>query len=130
MRQDRAMRGFVMHLSAFAVVIAALATLNLYRNPQQLWFVWILAGWGIGVLAHGFALWLRRSRPHALVADPTVRGFGIHCFVYIAVNALLLVVNLRYSPGYYWFWFPLLGWGLGLAAHGVGVFYRQSRASH
>ena len=26
------------------------------------------------------------------------------------------------SPGEYWFYWPMLGWGLGLAAHGVATY--------
>jgi hypothetical protein len=46
-------------------------------------------------------------------------------FVYVAVNALLIVVNLLYTPHYYWFLFPLIGWGLLLAAHAYITFYRR-----
>jgi 2TM domain len=49
-------------------------------------------------------------------------GFYIHLFVYLAVNTLLIIVNLTASPGYYWFKWPLLGWGIGLLLHGIGVF--------
>jgi hypothetical protein len=49
----------------------------------------------------------------------------VHLFVYVAVNALLIVVNLLTTPGYYWFLFPLIGWGLLLAAHGYAAFFRE-----
>jgi hypothetical protein len=26
------------------------------------------------------------------------------------------------SPGFYWFVFPMLGWGLGVAIHGFTIF--------
>jgi hypothetical protein len=44
-------------------------------------------------------------------------GFAIHLLVYILVNAGLLVLSL--SQGRSWHWGPLLGWGLGLAIHGL-----------
>lgn len=44
-------------------------------------------------------------------------GFAIHLLVYILVNAGLLVLSL--SRGGNWHWGPLLGWGLGLAIHGL-----------
>ena len=44
-------------------------------------------------------------------------AFGIHLLVYILVNAGLLVLSL--SQGRSWHWGPLLGWGLGLAIHGL-----------
>ena len=45
-------------------------------------------------------------------------GFTIHALVYVLVNAGLLAVNL-WNGGQRWFLFPLLGWGLGLAIHGI-----------
>jgi hypothetical protein len=34
----------------------------------------------------------------------------------------LLVVNLLTTPQSLWFFVPLLGWGIGLAAHAIAVF--------
>lgn len=50
-------------------------------------------------------------------------GFYIHLGVYIAVNTLLIVINFYTSPGYLWFKWPLLGWGIGVIFHAVGVFF-------
>lgn len=47
-------------------------------------------------------------------------GWYIHACVYLLVN--LLLVTLSVSSGRHWAVFPLLGWGLGLAVHGVVVF--------
>ena len=51
-----------------------------------------------------------------------MKGFYIHATVYVFVNALLIAINLWTSPDRLWFFFPLLGWGIGLAAHGISVF--------
>ena len=51
-----------------------------------------------------------------------IRGFYIHLVVYILVNIGLFVLNLLVAPGSLWFYWPLLGWGIGLLAHGVSVF--------
>ena len=58
-----------------------------------------------------------------LYHDP---GFVIHFAAYLAVNVLLIVINLVTTPGKYWFYWPLLGWGLGIAGHAFGVL-RHSR---
>jgi len=50
-------------------------------------------------------------------------GFFIHLAVFICVNTFLLVVNLATQPHTPWFRFPLAGWGLGLAIHGLAVFF-------
>ena len=47
-------------------------------------------------------------------------GWYIHAGVYIAVN--LFLAALAASAGRNWAIFPALGWGLGLAIHGVVVF--------
>ncbi|HXF63945.1 MAG TPA: 2TM domain-containing protein [Caldilineaceae bacterium] len=51
-----------------------------------------------------------------------IKGFYIHLLVYLFVNAGLLLINLLTSPGDWWFYWPLLGWGIGLAAHALAVF--------
>lgn len=50
-------------------------------------------------------------------------GFYIHLAVYLAVNILLAILNLIYSPQYLWFLWPLFGWGIGIAFHALGVFF-------
>ena len=47
-------------------------------------------------------------------------GWYIHAFVYVAVN--LMLVLLSTMSGKHWAIFPALGWGLGLAIHGMVVF--------
>lgn len=49
-------------------------------------------------------------------------GFYHHLIVYAGVNVLLIIINLVTSPGDLWFQWPLLGWGIGLFMHGVGLF--------
>ena len=61
-----------------------------------------------------------------LIQDP---GFKIHFLVYLAVNALLIVINFATTPGKYWFYWPLLGWGIGVAGHAFGVLRHSRRSS-
>jgi 2TM domain len=49
-------------------------------------------------------------------------GFYIHLTAYAVVNALLVAINLATSPGYLWFKWPLLGWGIGVFVHAIIVF--------
>ena len=60
----------------------------------------------------------QRARQHV----QALKGFYIHVTVYILVNAGLLLINLVTSPAALWFYWPLLTWGIGLAAHAVAVF--------
>ena len=50
-------------------------------------------------------------------------GFLIHLAAFVAVNALLLMINLGTTPHTRWFPFPLGGWALGLTLHGLAVFW-------
>ena len=49
-------------------------------------------------------------------------GFYIHLVVYVLVNAALVIVNWLATPGVWWALWPILGWGIGVAAHGFAVF--------
>ena len=49
-------------------------------------------------------------------------GFYRHALIYVLVNLLLLGINLSESPEYLWVKWPVLGWGIGLLAHGVSIF--------
>jgi len=40
---------------------------------------------------------------------------------YCIVIPFLIFINLSFSPGFQWFWFPLFGWGLGLTFHFLEV---------
>lgn len=44
-------------------------------------------------------------------------SFYVHAAVYVLVNILLIVINLVFVPGFLWFVFPLVGWGIGLTMH-------------
>jgi len=50
-----------------------------------------------------------------------LRGFYIHLSIYLLVNALLLAIDLATTPDHLWFYWPLLGWGIGILAHGLAV---------
>jgi hypothetical protein len=46
-------------------------------------------------------------------------GWFIHATVFVCVNALLMTISLTYGKP--WAFYPLMGWGLGLAIHGAAV---------
>jgi uncharacterized oligopeptide transporter (OPT) family protein len=49
-------------------------------------------------------------------------GFYIHLAAYVVINILLIIINLSTSPQYLWFKWPLIGWGVGIFFHALGVF--------
>lgn len=49
------------------------------------------------------------------------RGFRSHLTSYALVMALLVTIWLLTTPGgYFWPIWPMLGWGIGVASHGLG----------
>lgn len=51
-----------------------------------------------------------------------IKGFYGNLISYVVVNIGLMVVNLLTSPQYLWFFWPMLGWGIGVLFHGLKVF--------
>ena len=64
----------------------------------------------------------RQAREHV----SALRGFYRHLAAYVAVNLLLLAINLVTAPDKLWFYWPLLGWGIGLSAHAIRTFAMPS----
>jgi hypothetical protein len=56
-------------------------------------------------------------------------GFRIHLSAFLLVNAILLAVNLLLTPDRLWFYWPLIGWGIGVTAHGLAEYYSGGRHS-
>jgi len=48
-------------------------------------------------------------------------GWYVHALVYVVVNVGMLAWS-QYSDSRRWSAAPMLGWGLGLALHGISVF--------
>ncbi|MBF7090899.1 2TM domain-containing protein [Flavobacterium sp. ALJ2] len=51
-----------------------------------------------------------------------LKGFYGNLISYCCVIPFLVFINLKFSPGFQWFWFSALGWGFGLAMHAFKVF--------
>lgn len=43
-----------------------------------------------------------------------IKEFYKSLIKYCLVIPFLIFINLRFSSHYQWFWFPVLGWGMGL----------------
>src|SRR5262245_3599908 len=61
---------------------------------------------------------LERARPGVR----QVPAFYFHSAMFVAVNVLLHVINITAAPKVYWAFWPLLGWGIGLLAHGLATY--------
>ena len=49
--------GFRIHLLVYLVVNTGLFAINMMTSRNYMWFAWPLFGWGIGLLAHGLAVY-------------------------------------------------------------------------
>ena len=50
-----------------------------------------------------------------------LKGFYTHATVFVLVNIGLFLTNLL-AGGTWWFFWPLIGWGIGLGVHALNVF--------
>ena len=51
-----------------------------------------------------------------------IKGFYTHLTIYCIIIPIIIFVNLKYEPHFHWFWFSLLGWGIGLFVHWLNIF--------
>ena len=51
-----------------------------------------------------------------------LKEFYSNLISYCLVIPFLIFINLRFSSDYYWFWWPMFGWGLGLSLNAIKVF--------
>ncbi len=58
----------------------------------------------------------------ALARVRKIRGFYIHLTQYVVVITVLAVINLVTHPSKLWFFWPALGWGIGVLAHAAATF--------
>ena len=50
-----------------------------------------------------------------------LKGFYFHATAFVLVNIALFAINMLVG-GVWWFYWPLISWGIGLGAHALGVF--------
>jgi transcriptional regulator with XRE-family HTH domain len=51
-----------------------------------------------------------------------IKDFYSHLINYAVVMVIMFAINYFTSPGYIWAWWVALGWGIGVASHGLSVF--------
>ena len=51
-----------------------------------------------------------------------IKQFYQHLTVYLLCNPIVIAVNLMTSPGFLYFWWSLLGWGMAVVLHGLKVY--------
>lgn len=71
-------------------------------------------------MEHNFQEQERYFKARKRVED--IKGFYGNLVAYIVVNIFLLIINLATSPKHLWFFWPMLGWGIGVIFHAMKVF--------
>lgn len=51
-----------------------------------------------------------------------LKGFYGNLISYCCVIPFLIFINLKFTGGFQWFWFPMFGWGMGLSFHAIETF--------
>ncbi|MGB9937377.1 MAG: 2TM domain-containing protein [Methanobacterium sp.] len=54
-----------------------------------------------------------------------IKGFYGHLLTYIIVNVFLAIINFLTTPGFWWFLFVTLFWGIGLISHAASIFMKR-----
>lgn len=56
-----------------------------------------------------------------------LKEFYYNLLAYCLVIPFLIFINLKIVPQFHWFWFPMFGWGIGLAFHAMSVYFEDGR---
>ncbi len=57
-KQAQRLRGFYLHLLMYLVINAGCIAINLFTNPEQLWFIGALLFWGLGLCVHALSVFV------------------------------------------------------------------------
>jgi class 3 adenylate cyclase/Flp pilus assembly protein TadB len=146
-RRKRAVHNLIQnkHLQLFLGVACFLFLINAFISSGGWWFQYPLVSIGLVIYLHWLktsffspekvkAMRQRLLQKELARLDPKSQDiaegkeraenqanvhfrFYKHLYVYVGVNAFLLLINLLTDPFSWWFHFPLLGWGICLFFH-------------
>jgi len=61
----------------------------------------------------------------ALERVEKIKEFYKSLITFAFVIPFLIFINLKYSSHFHWFWFPMLGWGIGLFFQGLSAYKKN-----
>ena len=67
----------------------------------------------------------QEPRQQAITQLKKKRDFRTHVFIYVLVNAMLIVIWAVTGAGFFWPVFVIFGWGIGVAANAWDVYARK-----
>ncbi len=117
---------FRLHSLAYIGVNLALVAINYFTSGfSPIWFVYPVAGWFIGLVAHGtiYALYTGGTSGAAKI------GLVMDAAIYLASVPALAFINFFSSPGYPWFLWPTAFWLLGIVIQAMAYRMAASKSS-
>ncbi|HLV61721.1 2TM domain-containing protein [Galbibacter sp.] len=119
------LKGFYGNLTAYIFVIPFLIWVYFITYSGFPWIVFPVVGWGIGIVLHGLEVF----NYHPFISKETdsikykkLKEFYTNLTAYVLVIPFLAWINHITSPEFSWVIFPIIGWGIGLAIHGMEAY--------
>jgi hypothetical protein len=72
-----------------------------------------------------------RTGPEGTLHEEAVKrlrekaDFRIHVMMYVLVNGMLVLIWAMTGANFFWPAFPIAGWGVGLVAHAMEVYWKH-----
>lgn len=54
-----------------------------------------------------------------------IKEFYQHLIAYCLFTPFIIFINYQTYWDYKWFWFPIIGWGIGVAIHAFAIFVQK-----
>ncbi|MBA7508655.1 hypothetical protein ES705_00587 [subsurface metagenome] len=51
-----------------------------------------------------------------------IKGFWGHFITYLVINVVLFIIDLFTTPGEWWFYWVIIGWGIAIVINALSVF--------
>jgi cadmium resistance protein CadD (predicted permease) len=51
-----------------------------------------------------------------------IKAFYGHLIIYLSIIFVVILINLKYTPEFQWFWYSVIGGGIPLLIHSIKVF--------
>lgn len=124
-KKVEALKHFYGNLTSYVLVIPFLIWVYFVTNSDFPWIVFPVIGWGIGVVMHGLEVFnyhpfINKELDREKIKK--LKGFYANLTAYVLVIPFLAWINYVTNVGFPWIIFPTVGWGIGVAVHGMEAY--------
>jgi 2TM domain-containing protein len=113
------------HIIGFAVMNICLYFYNVWVGYGIKWHIYVLTGWGLGVLIH--SLFVTIAALH--LTNNAQKIFFGHIGLFVLINLYTIfisnfdgiTVSIPKLSDLSWSWYMITGWGVGLCVHFLGI---------